>query len=207
MNYFSHLLSVARFRFEGNAVPIFCTIENGAKIELGGQVRIDPGCVLKGSHTAKASMSLGQHVRVRRNCYLSATYGRISIGEHSLIAHNCWIGGHGSTSIGSNTLIGPGVVIVSSNHDMSSDHFPAVEAPEIASTIQIGKNCWVGANSTIVPGVKIGDECVVAGGSVVTQDVPARHLAAGNPAKVVKRLKPRVGNLYKEEGANAKGSE
>ncbi len=59
----------------------------------------------------------------------------------------------------------------------------------------IGKNCVIGVNSIILPGVKIGDHCVVAAGSVVTKDVPSNSLVAGNPAKVL-----RTGVLVSDKG-------
>lgn len=55
--------------------------------------------------------------------------------------------------------------------------------------IRIGSNCWIGANSVILPGVTIGDNSVVAAGSVVVSDVPANVMVAGNPAKVKKQIR------------------
>ena len=77
--------------------------------------------------------------------------------------------------IGDYSIITPGVHIFT--HDF-------VRREHVST--HIGSHCFVGANAIILPGVRIGDHCVIAAGSVVTQDVPARSVVAGNPAKVLK---------------------
>ncbi len=57
---------------------------------------------------------------------------------------------------------------------------------ELHKDVYIGKNCFIGANAIILPGVRVGDHCVVAAGSVVTRDVPSHSIVAGNPAKIIK---------------------
>jgi len=87
--------------------------------------------------------------------------------------------------LGKNVRIGPGVKIISANHDMDDydRHVPA--AP-----IVIGDNCWMGANVVILPGVRLDQHVVVAAGAVVTSDFPRDCLIAGVPARVVRRLAP-----------------
>lgn len=77
--------------------------------------------------------------------------------------------------IGQGTLVAFGVVVLS--HDMSR---------ALTSDTYIGRNCFIGAHSIILPGVRIGDSCIVATGSVVTRDVAPNSIVAGNPARVVK---------------------
>lgn len=87
--------------------------------------------------------------------------------------------------IGDNILIGPGVKIISSNHSLDFDR-KSIECRPIV----IGSNVWIGANSIILPGVNIQDNCVIAAGSVVTKTfVGESLLLAGNPAKVIKTIK------------------
>ena len=59
---------------------------------------------------------------------------------------------------------------------------------EYGKPIMIGDNCWIGGNVTICGGVTIGDVCVIGAGSVVTRDIPANTLAAGNPCKVIREI-------------------
>ncbi|HEX7757448.1 MAG TPA: DapH/DapD/GlmU-related protein, partial [Niabella sp.] len=61
-------------------------------------------------------------------------------------------------------------------------------AIEYAQPVTIGNNVWVGGNATILPGVTIGDNCVIGAGSVVTKDIPANSLAVGNPARVIRQI-------------------
>lgn len=160
--------------------------ENTRNIYVGEKVEFDSLSVVKGGIRNEFSVSIGRSTRIRRNCYISATEGIINIGDYVLIAHNAWIAGRGKIDIKNNTLIGPNVVVVSSNHDLSSDSYPLMHAPEIPGIIEIGENCWIGANSTIVPDVRIGDGSIIAAGSVVTSNIPSNSVAAGNPARVIK---------------------
>ena len=57
-----------------------------------------------------------------------------------------------------------------------------------AKPVQIGSNCWLGANVVVCPGVTIGENCVIGAGSVVTRDIPAGSFAAGNPARVIRPI-------------------
>ena len=73
------------------------------------------------------------------------------------------------------TLVAFGAVVLS--HDMSR---------ALSTDTYIGRNCFIGAHAIILPGVRIGDGCIVASGSVVSRDVPARSIVAGNPARVIR---------------------
>lgn len=83
--------------------------------------------------------------------------------------------------IGDNCLIGPGVKIISANHDPSNYQQWLKDVP-----IVIEKNCWIGANAVILPGVTIGEHSVIGAGAVVTCHIPANSIAVGNPARVLR---------------------
>ena len=85
--------------------------------------------------------------------------------------------------IGHNVRVGPGVKIISANHDLSdySKHIPS-------EPIRIGDNCWLSADSIILPGVELGEHVVVAAGAVVTKSFDGGVLIAGNPARIIKKL-------------------
>ncbi len=85
--------------------------------------------------------------------------------------------------IDSGTLIAPGVKIISSNHALEDYSAHVKEQP-----VRIGKNCWLCANSVILPGVELGDNVVVAPGAVVTCSFGSKCVVAGVPARVVKTL-------------------
>ncbi len=68
-----------------------------------------------------------------------------------------------------------------------------------AKPVQIGSNCWLGANVVVCPGVTVGDGCVIGAGSVVTRDIPPLSFAAGNPCRVIRMLTERDSMKYKPE--------
>lgn len=84
--------------------------------------------------------------------------------------------------IGDDTMIGPGVIIATAGHPI----VPVLRERKYQynAPVHIGKNCWIGAGSVILPGVSIGDNTVIGGGSVVTRDIPANSVAYGNPCRV-----------------------
>ena len=90
---------------------------------------------------------------------------------------------------------GPNVTIVTPVHPMLADERKRMRNERgeekrlcYAKPVHVGKNCWICANTTILPGVTIGDNCVIGAGSVVTRDIPANSFAAGNPARVIRTL-------------------
>ena len=83
--------------------------------------------------------------------------------------------------IGDNTLIAPGVKIISANHDFENKLDYVRKLPVV-----IGKNCWIGANAVILPGVELGDNVIVGAGSVVTKSFGNNLIIAGNPAVVIR---------------------
>lgn len=96
------------------------------------------------------------------------------------LSGGCYIQGGNGIYIGDDTLFGPGVKIVSANHDPTNQMVWAEGPP-----IRIGYRCWIGANAVILPGVELGDECVVGAGAVVTKSFPAGCIIMGVPAEEV----------------------
>lgn len=112
-------------------------------------------------------------------------YGQnIRLGRGVFINSGCCFQDQGGIEIGDNTLIGQQVVIATLNHDFD----PKKRANMFPKSVKIGKRVWIGAHATICPGVSIGDNSIIGAGAVVTKDVPANTIAAGVPAKVIKKL-------------------
>lgn len=108
----------------------------------------------------------------------------ITIGKNVFINACCHFQDHGGVVIGDGCQIGHNVVFATLNHGLSpEDRKHTYPAP-----IVLGKNVWVGSNSTILQGVTIGDNAVVAAGAVVTKDVPANVVVGGVPAKIIKKI-------------------
>ena len=106
------------------------------------------------------------------------------IGNNVFINAGCQFQDQGGIYIEDGALIGHNVVLATLNHDLN----PANRQVCIPSPIHIGKNVWVGSNSTILAGVTIGDNSVVAAGAVVTKDVEPSMIVGGVPARVIKKL-------------------
>ena len=88
--------------------------------------------------------------------------------------------------IGDDTIFAPGVKIISANHSISN-----LDSHEKAPPVKIGKNCWLGANAVILPGVVLGDNVTVGAGSVVTKSFESNVILGGVPAKVIKKMIPQ----------------
>ncbi|WDP88522.1 MAG: sugar O-acetyltransferase [Desulfobacter sp.] len=108
----------------------------------------------------------------------------ITLGKNVFLNTGCTFQDCGGITIGDRTLIGQNVVLSTLNHGFE----PENRNTTYPSPIIIGTNVWIGANATVVPGVTIGDNAVVAAGAVVTKDVPANVVVAGVPAKIIKTI-------------------
>lgn len=114
----------------------------------------------------------------------SAEKIKIGIGCAPGLGPWCYIQGTNGIEIGDYTLIAPRVSIISANHDLYDIH-----KHNSARPVKIGRYCWLGVNSTILPEVEIGDHTVVAAGAVVTKSFPSGYcVLAGVPARCVKEI-------------------
>jgi len=108
----------------------------------------------------------------------------ITIGEHVFINHACSMLDMGGITLEDHVLIGPRVNLVTENHPLA----PADRRGLLCQAILIKKNAWIGAGATILPGVTIGENSVVAAGAVVTKDVPDNVVVGGVPSKIIKSI-------------------
>lgn len=163
---------------------------SGERLRLGLKARI-------------VSKNREKMVTIGSDCAIRGTIrcepgGRVSIGNTIYIGDDVIISAQASISIGDVTLIAHGVHIFDNDSHPTDPvqreaHFkailgvPSMGDYKVASRpVSIGRRCWIGFNSSIMKGVTIGDEAIVASNSVVIADVPPKTLVAGNPAKPVK---------------------
>jgi acetyltransferase-like isoleucine patch superfamily enzyme len=136
----------------------------------------------------QGSMVLGERVQVlshyAHSVLVSFPGGRLEIGDRTVLNYGVDISATKLVRIGSDCLIGTHVIILDNDfHDASDlDRIPE------SRPVTIGNHVWIGNRATILPGVTIGDDAVVGAGSVVMCDIPAKSLAMGNPARVIKKL-------------------
>jgi acetyltransferase-like isoleucine patch superfamily enzyme len=115
-----------------------------------------------------------------------ADYGlNITVGRAVFVGYECAFTGHAAIDIADEVMIAHKVNLVTAGHPVEPDKRRAYIT---AAPITIETNVWIGAAATILPGVHIGADAVVAAGAVVTHDVPAATLVAGVPAKVIRHL-------------------
>ncbi len=114
-------------------------------------------------------------------------YGKyIEIGNSVFINSYCYLMDGGGITIGDHTFIGPYCGLYTAAHPLSYKWRD--QGLEKALPVKIGSHCWLGANVSVMPGVTIGDGCVIAAGAVVTKDIPDNSLAAGVPARVIRTI-------------------
>lgn len=114
-------------------------------------------------------------------------YGKnIHVGKRVFINSGCCFQDQGGIFIGDDCLIGHQVVLATLDHSLE----PSKRKGMHPASIRLGKNVWVGAHATVLKGVTVGDDAVIAAGAVVTKDVPAGAIVAGVPARVI-RYVPR----------------
>lgn len=119
----------------------------------------------------------------------------VNIGKNVIVMPGCLMMSAGGITIADGAMIAANVQLISNNHDVYERQIITCKP------VHIGKNAWIGAGATILPGVTVGDNAIVGAGSVVTKDVEADTVVAGNPARFIKRIPPRVecGALNEED--------
>ena len=129
---------------------------------------------------------LGDYSVVESFACINNAVGDVFIGDHTRIGlHNTIIG---PVTIGSHVNLAQGITVTALNHNFEDTNRRIDEQGVSTTPVIIGDDVWIGANAVILPGVHIGNHCVVAAGAVVTKDVPAHSLVAGVPAKIIKQL-------------------
>jgi acetyltransferase-like isoleucine patch superfamily enzyme len=130
--------------------------------------------------------SLGDYSVIESFACINNAVGDVIIGDHTRVGlHNTIIG---PVDIGSHVNLAQGITITALNHNFSDANKRIDEQGVSTSPVTIEDDVWIGANAVILPGVTIGEHCVVAAGAVVTKDVPPHSLVAGVPAKVIKKI-------------------
>lgn len=140
------------------------------RIEIGEHAHFEPHVWLT-LDLQRASIKIG------RGCFLNlgamiAAVDRVEIGDHTMLANGCWVG--------------------DGDHRFDDPDTPITwQGFTSKGPVKIGSNCWLGANVVVTSGVTVGDRCVIGANSVVTRDIPAGHIAAGAPAKVIRAIEFR----------------
>jgi len=141
----------------------------GARLTTGRQVRLDAFPI----ESSRTVLVIGNDVQLNDSVHIGAAE-LVEIGDNTLIASRVFITDH-SHGVYDRNDIGSRPEVI------------PVERPIVAKPVHIGRNVWLGEQVCILPGVTIGEGAVIGAGSVVTRDIPARCVAAGNPARVIRQ--------------------
>ena len=126
-------------------------------------------------------IKIGSHSQIWLGCRLMGdALNQIEIGDYSILASNVVLNASAPIKIGNHVSIANGVQILTADHDCQNPHFVVRTAP-----VTIQSNAWIATHAIILKGVTIGNEAVVAAGSVVAHDVKPLAIVAGNPARQI----------------------
>jgi len=135
-----------------------------------------------------ATVSIGSRVRFQRFSTLHIhERAELSVGDGVSFSPGCTVCVHERVEIGPGSTFGEGVSIHDEDHVHEPFGVPLSERGFMTAPVIIGRNVWVGAKATILKGVTIGDDAVIGAGAVVTRHIPARAVAVGVPARVIRR--------------------
>ena len=129
--------------------------------------------------------SLGDNATIEDFCTINNGVGDVFIGNGTLIGMSNVI--IGPVNIGNNVIFAQNIVASGLNHEYRDVTISIKDQKTVVSTITVEDDCWIAANAVLTAGITIGKHSVVAGGAVVTKSIPPYSVAAGNPAKVIKR--------------------
>lgn len=155
---------------------------------LGENVVFEAGVLVFHPET----IEIGAHVYVGHQTILKGHHaGRMVIGDGTWIGQQCFFHSGGGITIGSDVGIGPGVRILTSSHRLDAADRPILHAPVEFAPVIVEDGCDIGVGAILLPGTRVGRGAQVAAGAVVAEDVPEYAVAAGVPARVLRRREGR----------------
>lgn len=138
-------------------------------------------------HASLIAEILGKSVRTTITPPFFCDYGyNIELGQDVYFNVNCVLLDVCRITIGSNTLLGPGVHIYTATHPLKAEERRS--GLEFGRPVVIGSDVWIGGGAIVCPGVSVGSDSVIGAGSVVTRSIPSGVFAAGNPCRVIRHL-------------------
>ena len=175
-----------KFILVGRKVKFF----NIPQISFGKWVKLDDYVYLNALGKDKIILGNNTGIGAFSRIVISTSFNNlgnfIKIGDNVGIGEFAYLGGGGGLEIGEGCIVGQYFSCHPENHIFEDSQKPIRLQGVTRKGIKIGCNCWIGAKVTILDGVTIGDNCVIAAGAVVTKDMPADSVIGGVPAKVIK---------------------
>lgn len=175
----------------------FPSLRAGMRVEISGPGRFSYGRGARLGEMTRIELPVGGNVRLGNNVSVGRGVfmrpdpaGTISVGTNSRIQDGCRI--NGTVAVGKSCIFAPNIFISSGLHAFDVIPFLPImiqtaRRPEICRPVRISDDCFLGVNAFVAPGVTLGRGCVIGANSVVTSDLPPYSVAAGTPARVLRR--------------------
>jgi acetyltransferase-like isoleucine patch superfamily enzyme len=157
------------------------------KIHLGDGVTVDDLVVLDAKGTTNRGIEVGRGVFLGRGTILSCKDGDIAIGDHGNFGFHCEVFSGSSVTVGRHGLFAAQSYLVGGGHEFELEELAVIDQPRSSRGIALGDNVWLGTGAKVLDGVTIGSDVVVGANAVVTEDLPDGAIAAGVPARVLRR--------------------
>ena len=179
---------IVRIRYKSK-ISVFTHIKRVRNFYIGKNSHLLGRCFIF-NRQGKVHIGNGVEICDGVRLFASEIGNTIIIEDGVYINNDCIFYAANRITIKKNAIIGPGVRIFDNNHNFS-DTSTAIKFQGLSSSpVTIGEGAWIGTNAIILSGVTIGQNSVVGAGSVVTESIPDYTVAAGSPAKVLKRITP-----------------
>jgi len=177
------LASVGRNVVFGQGV----VLRHPSKIRIGDDVVVDDLVVLDAKGEGNRGITIGDGVFLGRATILSCKDGDIVLGDHVNIGFHSEIFSGSSVSVGRHGLFAAYTYLVGGGHEFDRVDAPVLEQGRSSRGIELGENVWLGTGAKVLDGVRLGRDVVVGANAVVTEDLPDGAVAAGVPARVLRR--------------------
>ncbi len=165
-------------------------LRHPAKIRVGDGVTIDDLVVLDAKGTHNRGIEIGDFVFLGRGTILSCKDGDIQLGDHTNLGFHCEVFSGSNVSVGRHGLLAAQAYLVGGGHEFQDAERAVIDQPRTSNGIVLGENVWLGTGAKVLDGVRIGDDVVVGANAVVTDDLADGTIAAGVPARALRRRGP-----------------
>jgi acetyltransferase-like isoleucine patch superfamily enzyme len=167
------------------------TLRHPSKIKIGNNVIIDDNCMIDAKGSDNSGIEISNGCYIGRNSILYCKNGNITLRDNVNIGLNCIIFSSNRLVIGKEALIAADCYIMSGGvYDYRNREVKIIdqEGNITKGPLIIGNNCWLGAKVVVLDGASIGNNSVIGSSALVTEPIPSNSVAAGIPAKVIKRI-------------------
>jgi acetyltransferase-like isoleucine patch superfamily enzyme len=157
------------------------------RIHIGDNTVIDDHVLIDAKGVANQGIRIGDNGFIGRNSILSCKDGDIVLGSHINIGFNCEVFSSSKVEVGDYGLFAAYVYVVGGGHDHADLGAVIIDQARPSKGVAIGRNSWLGAGAKVLDGVTLGANVVIGAGAVVNESLPDSVIAAGVPAKIIKR--------------------